>query len=596
MRAPSPDGTGSMTEPPRARSWRGAWRSLGRAARPRLPLLLRSLRARLFVSFALLVLLALLMAGSVFVALRRGRSDQDTLDRLAAAAPEVSLELRVLSEHGATQQQIGDYLSQIAHDRGLRILLVDWRDGTVVEDSSAGLLGKRLVLPSLAPASVSGARRVLYHSWRGRTPETKNFTFLVPAYGRVVRQTKDPRSAEDGSRPLVAIPSPAQPATISAAGPGASQVAVLAVSKETMANAWLGLLPGLGWAGLAALVLSALMAGLLSRSIAGPLLALTRASEELAKGNFDQEVAIERPDEIGRLAAAFNAMARETGRSHLQMHALIANVSHDLKTPLTSILGFAQALRDGDATEPEEVQELTGIIHEEADRIFAIVEDLLYLSQFDAGEMLLTPAAVNLAELAARSLRRIEPSLRERDLTVRASLDQAAWVRGDAGKLERILDNLLDNARKYTPRGGSVTLTVERQISAGRIAIHMYNSGSYIPPEEAERVFDRFYRADRSRTSAMRGSGLGLAIVKELVSLHQGSIEIESDPARGTTFRASLPASTARSEESSEESKEADAGRLSSPGDAHSARRGSRRGAEAPESGEAAFSIASELR
>ena len=516
--------------------------ALGLGARPRLRRALQSLRARLFVSFALLVLLALVMAGAVFVALRRGRSDHDTLDRLAAAAPEISLELRVLSERGATPQQVGDYLHEVAHDRSLRVLLVDWRDGLVVDDTGTGLRGKRLALPPLAPLPADGPYRVLYHSWRGTTPETRYLTFLVPVYGKAVRQFK---TAADGDGPALtrlAIARQSLPAAISSGGPGASQVAVLAVSKETMANAWLGLLPGLGWAGLAALALSALMAGLLSRSIAGPLLALTRASEEIARGNFDQEVAIERPDEIGRLAAAFNAMARETGHSHMQMHALLANVSHDLKTPLTSILGFAQALRDGETTEPAEVQELTGIIYEEADRIFAIVEDLLYLSQLEAGEMLLNRASVPLADLASRSLRRIEPALRERDLELHAELDPTAEALGDAGKLERILDNLLDNACKYTPAGGSVRLSVAIEGAQHCACIRVHNSGSFIPADEAERIFDRFYRADRSRTSAMRGSGLGLAIVKELVSLHHGRIDIESDPESGTTFNVSVPA------------------------------------------------------
>jgi signal transduction histidine kinase len=284
---------------------------------------------------------------------------------------------------------------------------------------------------------------------------------------------------------------------------------------------------------------------MLARSIARPLVALTRASEAIAKGDFDQEVPTARPDEIGRLASAFNSMAREMGRSYLQTRALIANVSHDLKTPLTSILGFAQALRDGTVGEAAEVRELGGIIHEEAERIFAIVEDLLYLSQLEAGEIVLRLAPVDLDEVAARSLRRIESSLSERRIAVETRLTPGLLALGDAGKLERILDNLLDNARKYTPEGGRIELTVRRSPADNGAELTVFNSGSYIAPDELDRVFDRFYRTDRSRGSSTGGTGLGLAIVKDLVQLQRGEIFVESGRHDGTTFVVRLPLASA---------------------------------------------------
>jgi len=138
-----------------------------------------------------------------------------------------------------------------------------------------------------------------------------------------------------------------------------------------------------------------------------------------------------KPDDLGRLASAFNSMAREVGRSYLQTRALNANVSHDLKTPLTSILGFAQALRDGAVSEPEAIREMSGIIHEEAERIFAIVEDLLYLSQLEAGEVAVRKDPLEFDELAARCLRRAEPFLMERGIPVESRLDSDAWILGD---------------------------------------------------------------------------------------------------------------------------------------------------------------------
>jgi signal transduction histidine kinase len=284
------------------------------------------------------------------------------------------------------------------------------------------------------------------------------------------------------------------------------------------------------------------MAILLSRSIARPILALTRASEEMARGNFDQKVPPARADEIGRLSSAFNTMAREVGRSYLQTRALIANVSHDLKTPLTSILGFSHALRDGAAETPEEVSELSGIIHEEAERILSIVEDLLYLSQLESGEVALQRMPVRFDVVSARCLRRLEPLARERGISVRSERAAELLIMGDAGKLERILDNLLNNAGKYTPRGGEISLTAEHsEEDPSQAVVRVWNTGSYIAPPDLDRIFDRFYRADPSRGSATGGTGLGLAIVKDLVQLQNGTISANSSREQGTSFEVSLP-------------------------------------------------------
>lgn len=477
------------------------------------------LRTRLFLSFALLVLLALVLAAGVFVALRRETSGRETLARVSAAAPAVSFELRALYDRGANSAQISDYVRQAAHTDGVRVLLVDQRDGTIQEDSSGSLRGARLDLPNFGPVSATGVSHIV--TWRGTTAATARLTFFVNVYAPSGRPSTLGRQPSD---------------------PGANLFTIVAVPRETVANAWLGLLPGLLWAGLAALALSAVMAILLARSIARPILALTLASEKIARGDFDQEVPLIRPDEIGRLAVAFNTMAREVGRSYLQTRELIANASHDLKTPLTSILGFAQALRDGSAESREEIGELASIIHEEAERVFAIVDDLLYLSQLDAGEVALQRLPVNLDEVGARSLRRLESSIRERDVAIELVSDAAVWVLGDVGKLERILDNLLDNARKYTPPGGRILLTVaQTAVEPQQASVTVFNSGSYISPRELERVFDRFYRGDPSRGSATGGTGLGLAIVKDLVRLQHGTVAARSRPEIGTTFEVRLP-------------------------------------------------------
>ena len=481
------------------------------------------LRVRLFVSYAAVILLALVLAGAASIGLRWRAQRQATLDRLVVAAPQLMLDVFRLRREGASQEQVTAVLREEARQRGVRVLLVD-RSGTVIVDTGDTLRGRRLEVP---PESGRRGGPPGYRVWEGRGPEQGGLVFLT---------VRGPLDRVPGAGPLRGGPLPEL-----------SDRLVLAVPRQTVARAWLGLLPGLVWAGLIALALSAIVAVLLARSIARPLQALTRASEEMARGNYDQQIPLRRRDEVGRLASAFNEMARQVGRSHVQMRALVANVSHDLKTPLTSILGFAQALRDGAVTGPEQTAETGAIIHEEAERMQALVEDLLYLSEIEAGEVVLTREPVDLGALAARAARRFEPALRERgmELTVDVPVGGAhgrapLQIVGDSARLERVLDNLLDNARKYTPDGGRVD--VHGRVEPGaRPAVHLgvFNSGSHIPPQDLPRVFDRFYRRDRARARA-GGSGLGLAIAKELVELHGGSLTAASDAA-GTTFTVVLP-------------------------------------------------------
>lgn len=481
-----------------------------------------TLRTKLVVSFAGVILLALGLAGVAAVALRWQAEQQATLDRLAVVSPQLSFDLFRLQRQGATQEQITEFVRDAARSQGVRVLLVS-RDGSVTIDSGETLKGKRLEIPPNGGMHPAG----LYRSWTGKAGGQEDLVFVS------ARPATDRRGAGAGgeaARRFVPLPE-------------LSESVVVAVPRQTVTRAWLGLLPGLAWAGFIALAISVVVALLVARSIARPLLALTHASEEMARGNYDQEIPPRRRDEVGRLAAAFNMMARQVGRSHVQMRSLVANVSHDLKTPLTSILGFSQALRDGDV-EGEQARETAGIIHEEAVRVRALVDDLLYLSEIDAQQLVLSRAPLDLGVFAARAVRRFEPSMRERGITITAAASPAdLTVEGDSAKLERVLDNLLDNARKYTPVGGSVAVTVEAEAGApSQVRLSIFNSGARIPADELPRLFERFYRLDRAR-GRTAGSGLGLAIARDLVELHGGTLTATSDQ-RGTTFTLTLPALT----------------------------------------------------
>lgn len=468
-----------------------------------------SLRWKLLISYAAVILLALVLASVVTVALRWNEQQQAALDRLAVAAPQISLDVFRLQRQGAPPEQVGQFVRDEGRQRDVRVLLID-RNDTVLVDSDTALRGKRLA----APPDGERIGPFGYRHWEGEAETGRPYIFLALRGGRPGDRLAPP---DPDGRVVVAVP------------------------RQTVTRAWLGLLPGLTTAALIALGLSAVVAVLLSRSIARPLQALTRASEAMARGDYDQEILLRRNDEVGRLASAFNTMAREVGRSHVQMRTLIANVSHDLKTPLTSILGFGQALRDGAVTGDRETADTGAIIHDEAQRVEALVDDLLYLSEIEAGQVVVTSEPIDLATVALRAARRFEPALRAAGIELTAALPDVLPVCADTAKLERILDNLLDNARKYTPRGGRVEVRGQR--CGGKqptVRLAVFNSGSFIPDDDRERVFERFYRRDRAR-SRPGGTGLGLAIARELADLHRGTLRAASDT-DGTTFVLTLPA------------------------------------------------------
>jgi signal transduction histidine kinase len=280
---------------------------------------------------------------------------------------------------------------------------------------------------------------------------------------------------------------------------------------------------------------------------------ITRASEEMARGNLDPDLTLpDTRDEVGRLSTAFSTMAREVARSHRTMRDLLANVSHDLRTPLTSISGFAGALVDGTLSGQEGAREAGRIIGEEAERMRRLIEDLLYLGRIESGDLSLRRDPVDLAELVRGAQARFLFRAQEGGVNFEVNTAEVVPILGDPHRLAQVVDNLVENAFKYTPPTGRVVVTAGIEDS-GRTngsrpprssptaVLTVHNSGSYIPPEEAERVFERFYQIDKARVGS-GGSGLGLAIAREIVQAHGGVIDLKSSPQSGTQFTVRIPA------------------------------------------------------
>jgi signal transduction histidine kinase len=470
-----------------------------------------SLRAKLIAAFTLVIAISLLMASATFAYLLREyqiRTEEDRLENIAAYnATQVVRWARA----GQTLPAIAAQLDNAASDSDVRVLLLDDR-GTVLHDTDNNLFAGRTF--SIPPSP-------------GRRPNVSQGPVSTPAGQELftVATVFDPRVSLGGLR--VAVVAPAQ----------------------TLGGAWTDLLPRLSMAALSALFVSIFIAWWLASTITRPMVEITRASEEMARGNLDPDLTLpETNDEVGRLSSAFKAMAREVARSHRTMRDLLANVSHDLRTPLTSISGFAGALVDGTVSGPEGAREAGRIIGEEAERMRRLVEDLLYLSRIESGDLALQRDPLDLTELVRAAQARFLFRAQERGINFRVDVAEHVVIVGDSHRIGQVLDNLVENAFKYTPPTGSVMVSLGledarptrngRAQRTARLAVH--NTGSYIPPEEAERVFERFYQVDKAR-AGNRGTGLGLAIAREIVQAHGGRIELHSTVQGGTTFTVRIP-------------------------------------------------------
>jgi two-component system sensor histidine kinase BaeS len=314
---------------------------------------------------------------------------------------------------------------------------------------------------------------------------------------------------------------------------------VVAVEASDVTQAWRDLLPRLFLAGGIAFFFSVIAAGLIARSITRPLREITEASEQMAQGRYDQRLPQYSGEEIGRLSHAFNDMAQQVGLSYRTLRDFLANVSHELKTPLTSIQGFSQAMLDGSVQKPEDYQEASRIINDEAVRMRGLVDDLLYLSQAEAGEVVLHFDRLSPNDLVLATCERFNRRAGQANIRLQVQTGPTPPIDADARRLEQALANIVDNAVRHTPAGGSVTL--RSGAANGHVELAVHNTGSVIPPEALPRIFDRFFQVDPVRSRADGNTGLGLAITKEIIEAHGGSVAVASSAGRGTEFVITLP-------------------------------------------------------
>jgi len=288
-------------------------------------------------------------------------------------------------------------------------------------------------------------------------------------------------------------------------------------------------------AAIVAVAASLLLAIVLSRMLARPLDEIGSAARRVAEGDYAARVPREGPDELVSLADSFNQMAASLERQEAMRRDFIANAAHELRTPLTNLQGYLEALRDGVITADRATYES---LWDEAERLVRLSRSLDSLAEGDAAG---PPALVELdLAMAIRSaLELAQPGLERAGLTVAADVPEHLPARANADQLAQVLANLLSNAARYTPSGGTVRVLAERR--SADLLVSIENSGEGIPAEDLDRVFERFYRVEKSRDRARGGAGIGLAIVKQLVESAGGRVGAES-AAGNTRFWFSLPA------------------------------------------------------
>jgi signal transduction histidine kinase len=460
-------------------------------------MMFHSLRSRLLLSYILVTGLVLtLVALSLVIFLfsspvvdRLVLQRLETIAALTAGRPIRNLE-------SVAPERFESALERFGIENG-RVLILD-SSGEILRDSEPALRQP----PPLELRGVASATRTVSGSFRGAL----NRRWLYVA-----------SPVEGGGAVMLAVPRP---------------VGLLGLGDE--------LLTPILRAGGVGLIVSLLSAFFIARWIASPLQKTAQAAQAVADGDYSQSLELVGPDEAKNVAAAFNEMVSKVRASQVSTRDFVANVSHELKTPLTSIQGFAQAILDGAAADVETQTAAAQVIYTEASRMQRLVDELLDLTRLDAGQVLLDREPVDLQLLLGAVMARLRMKASEKGIVFHAALDEMPPIMGDGDRLSQVFTNLLDNAIKHAPEGGRIEISGRKE--AASVVLQILDNGPGIPASEHTRIFERFYRIDKARAGGDHaGAGLGLAITKELVELHGGRICVESELGQGSKFLVELP-------------------------------------------------------
>jgi signal transduction histidine kinase len=456
----------------------------------------RNIFRKLFITYLIIIFCSFILFSSIFYALYHNELSQ--------------------KHEELAKQQLGQYehLIRLAHVQG-------WSEETLISTLDHGIYHEKL---NVFTFDADG--RLLYHTPTDAVPSVElDLVQRILEAGFVSQRYK-----LDGDRMLMFA------SAISPVDELMEERILLmlfeGVGKEVLHHAYMYLS-----AALITTVVTALGIYIVSKKITSPLREMSRVAQNYAKGNFEQKVEVKEDDEIGQLAAALNNMAAELADLERVRSEFVANVSHDLRSPLTSIHGFLGALLDG--TIPEERQRhYILLMKNETTRLIKLVNDLLDMAQIEAGTIVIRPAPYNISEQIRKIIAKLEPEISKHHLELKLiTNEEDLIVFADEDRLEQVLFNLIQNAIQHSPAGGHIDISLT---GGEKVFIAIADYGTGIRDEDLSKIWDRFYKGDKAR-SKKTGTGIGLSIVKYILSLHGVSIQVDSRWGEGTTFSFSLP-------------------------------------------------------
>lgn len=498
-----------------------------------------SLQLKLLYSFMLVIVVALTGVSVGVALLIKEQVVSGKQQELITKGNELAQVINSFYQKNGSQEQLGQFLNSVDSFLSSRVWIVNSsRQVIAVSNSGRGMGRGRHLAMGPGPmyggmGGMGGVGAVINQLDPVFAGKTWMQTFDNPVYGEKML--------------VVAVPIPKS-------GGGVNGAVILNTPVAGIDQFMEHIYYYIGAAGLVAVVLALLVVNRLTRKIIRPLQGMQEIAGAMARGDYSRLVPVETSDEVGHLGLALNALSRDLAKYVAELNQMeklrrdfVANVSHELRSPLTIIRGYNEAMLDGTIDDPLLVQKYHRLMREETVRLEHLINDLLDLSRLQAGKLAADKDKIPLAAVADSVVNMLQQQARQKQVNLVAQTKEPLpLMMGHGDRITQLLLIIMDNALKYTPAGGTVTVSTFPEAAA--VVLQVADTGPGIPAEDLPHIWERFYKVDKSHSRTDQGTGLGLAIAREIIELHQAVAEVTSTPGQGTVFTIKFPLAAAGSD------------------------------------------------